>query len=62
MDVVLKRIGKYDCYSILGQGSFGKVYKGIDRETGETVAVKEISLQHPKMKIELLQRELDVML
>ena len=62
MEGPLKRIGKYDCYSILGQGSFGKVYKGINREEGETVAIKEISLNNPKMKMELLQRELDVML
>ena len=59
---ILKRIGKYDCLSELGKGQFAKVYRGVDRETGEVVAIKEISLKNPKIALDKIQRELDVMI
>jgi len=34
---------------MIGQGTFGKVYKGIYKRTGETVAVKKV-FQDPKYK------------
>ncbi len=34
---------------IIGQGTFGKVYKGKNRKTGELVAVKKV-FQDPKYK------------
>ena len=30
----------------IGKGAFGKVYKGIDKKTGHTVAIKEIELNN----------------
>lgn len=38
-----------DLTEIIGQGTFGKVYKGVMRKTGETVAVKKV-YQDPKYK------------
>lgn len=39
---------RYKVISILGKGTFGSVYKAIDNDTGETIAIKEISLRHVK--------------
>lgn len=33
----------YEVLEELGRGSFGVVYKGIERATGETVAIKHVS-------------------
>lgn len=33
----------YQVLEELGRGSFGVVYKGIERATGETVAIKHVS-------------------
>jgi serine/threonine protein kinase len=52
--MIIKAIGKYDCYEIIGKGSFGKVYKGSNRDNGDVVAIKEISLSNPKLHIELI--------
>ena len=38
-----KEIGKFKVLEMVGQGSFGKVYKGIDKTTNEEVALKFIS-------------------
>lgn len=38
-----------DLLDIIGQGTFGKVYKGKVRKTGEIVAVKKV-YQDPKYK------------
>ncbi|VDK67986.1 unnamed protein product [Onchocerca ochengi] len=37
---------KYERTEILGEGSFGVVYKGIDKRTGKLVAMKKIRLTH----------------
>ncbi|KAL6175822.1 hypothetical protein ACLB2K_052461 [Fragaria x ananassa] len=38
---------KYDILEVVGEGSFGRVYKAVDRETGQTVALKEIKNPDP---------------
>jgi serine/threonine-protein kinase 24/25/MST4 len=38
----------YQVLEELGRGSFGVVYKAIEKATGETVAIKHVS--HPDMQ------------
>ena len=37
-----KRVGDYDLYNCIGQGSFASVYRGKHRPSGGVVAVKQI--------------------
>lgn len=47
----------------IGEGSFGKVYKGHDIKTKEQVAIKVINMKYFKSKklYELLKTEINVM-
>lgn len=60
-----KTIGhyKYDEAKFLGEGSFGKVYKGTNTQTGETVAIKRMDMSAFKdqFMIESLKNEIGVM-
>lgn len=38
---------QYEKLEKIGQGSYGKVYKGRDKETNEIVALKKVLLQRP---------------
>jgi Ras GTPase-activating-like protein IQGAP2/3 len=40
-----RELGKYHIGEALGRGAFGVVYKGLNFETGETVAIKRISTE-----------------
>lgn len=44
----------YQVLEELGRGSFGVVYKGIERATGETVAIKHVSRMTPKQPYQLV--------
>lgn len=39
------RVGKYDIIDVVGEGTYGVVYRGVDRDTGEIVALKKIRIE-----------------
>ncbi|EFE44542.1 hypothetical protein TRV_00679 [Trichophyton verrucosum HKI 0517] len=52
---------KYQMLEELGSGSFGTVYKAIDRATGEIVAIKHIDLESSDDDIQEIQQEITVL-
>ena len=48
----------YTDTNFLGRGTYGDVYRGVRTDTGESVAVKRIVLQHDELQDKYLQREL----
>ena len=50
---MIKKLGKYEVLGVLGRGSMGVVYKGIDKDIGKMVAIKTMNqkiLQQSEMK------------
>ena len=51
----------YQVLEQLGAGSFGVVWKGLDRKTGEIVAIKHIDLESSEDDIQEIQQEISVL-
>ena len=58
MDVEVRYVFTGDpSLALLGEGSYGKVYKAKDRLTGNPVAIKQIALEKLSQKEEELIRQ-----
>ncbi|KAH4121687.1 hypothetical protein HBH47_093360 [Parastagonospora nodorum] len=51
----------YQVMEELGSGSFGKVYKAVDRRTGEIVAIKHIDLEDSSEELADIQAEISLL-
>ncbi|KAL5116603.1 hypothetical protein ACEQ8H_005481 [Pleosporales sp. CAS-2024a] len=51
----------YQVMEELGSGSFGKVYKAVDRRTGEIVAIKHIDLEESSEELADIQAEISLL-
>ncbi|KAK9805326.1 hypothetical protein WJX73_002494 [Symbiochloris irregularis] len=52
---------RYELLDLLGKGSFGDVFRGLDKETGKEVAIKVINLEDVEDDIEDIRREVAVL-
>ena len=56
---MVKKVGKYEIGRTLGEGTFGKVYLGLNQRTGELFALKQVPLSN-ETEAETLELEGDV--
>ena len=52
---------RYVLHERIGRGSFGEVWRGQDRQTGEVVAIKVIDLDQAEDEIDDIVQEIKVM-
>ncbi|KAI4333647.1 hypothetical protein L6164_018427 [Bauhinia variegata] len=52
---------RFSSLELIGQGSFGDVYKGFDKELNKEVAIKMIDLEESEDEIEDIQKEIHVL-
>ena len=56
----VKQVEQYKLGEQIGKGAFGTVYKALDVQTGDTVAIKSISMKNiPDHDAEVIMMEID---